>query len=508
MYALRMQRRTFLKASALLATMSVAACSRPWWSEQAIASDASFPNGVLAGSPEEQAITLVVLVEHLVGPRSIAIELASDPLLADTVYRGVVAVPELDPHVPLKILLQDAGLQPGTRYYYRFITQNTQTAIASFRTLRRSDDETPCRLGFFSCQGYSAGYYTAHAHLAREEELDLVASLGDYIYELTDDVGPPLRPDQIGTISQYGNGLAQTLEEYRHKYTHYRSDENLRAMHAAHSFVAIWDNHELATGATGTLDGIRPTVPLAERMSHGRQAFFEQMPMFPGSRFPLSRQVRMGAHLELFLLDMWTYQDPGRGIYLGSQQMAWLMDGLRRSTATWKVIASTTVMMATDYPAGRPISLGQWDGFPEERKSLIQALIDAGLEDVIVISGDLHTFLAGQVTTTGRMDGQTGALEFSGGAISSFGLFNLLPDERELANSFRAKALTENLHWSFADLLTRGYAVLEAQASALFVTFRGVHTTFEPSSAAFDVAKFRVAKGKKAIVRLPTESLP
>ena len=245
-----------------------------------------------------------------------------------------------------------------------------------------------------------------------------MACLGDYIYDLTDDVGPEERPDKIGTISKFGNGLAQTLDEYRQKYAYYRTDGNLQAMHAAHSFVAIWDNHELA--ADGERDGIH-------RHCRGRsgcatecrrsgilcRSIQASLCRSPGS-------CGFGQHAELFLLDMWTYQNPDvrNRTYLGREQIDWLLDGLRKSTATWKIIASTTVMMSTDYPAGRPINLGQWDGFSDERRLILEAMLSDRIENVIVISGDLHTFLAGQVTTTGRADGKPVALEFCGGAIS------------------------------------------------------------------------------------------
>ena len=95
-------------------------------------------------------------------------------------------------------------------------------AIDPLRTRRPPDSAEPVRIGFFSCQGWQAGFYTAHAGLAAEE-LDLVVSLGDYIYELTDDDGP--REDTIGPE---GDGEAQTLAEYREKYHLYQSDPDLQ----------------------------------------------------------------------------------------------------------------------------------------------------------------------------------------------------------------------------------------------------------------------------------------
>src|SRR5262249_1539893 len=154
---------------------------------------------------------------------------------------------------------------------------------------------------------------------------DLVFSLGDYIYELTDDTGPPERVDQIGADH---DGFAQTLDEYREKYRLYQSDPVLQRMHAAHGLLAVWDNHELADDSPGHLQGKPSGVPLAERMANGKRASWESLPMDRAPEAPtgLSRSIRPGRHVDLFLLDTHTYADPpaSGGSYLGAQQLAWL----------------------------------------------------------------------------------------------------------------------------------------------------------------------------------------
>src|SRR5262249_61254714 len=99
---------------------------------------------------------------------------------------------------------------------------------------------------------------------------------GDYTTERPHDGGPADRIDRIGPDH---DGFAQTLDEYRQKYRLYQSDPNLQAMHASHSFLAVWDNHELADDSPGHLQGKPVRVPLAHRMRNGRQAFWESLPM-------------------------------------------------------------------------------------------------------------------------------------------------------------------------------------------------------------------------------------
>jgi alkaline phosphatase D len=331
--------------------------------------------------------------------------------------------------------------------------------------------------------------------MALEPDLDLALSVGDYIYELTDDTGPP---DRVDTIGPDGDGFAQTLDEYRAKYRLYQSDPNLQAMHAAHPFLAIWDNHELADDSPGHLHGKPIRVPLATRKAHGKRAFFEALPVEPAhlDAFHLYRSVRLGAHVELFLLDMHSYADaPTTGTYLGARQLAWLLRGLSRSRATWKLIASTTVMMGTDISPGVPINLGQWDGYVAERRTIMEHVLRDGIGGVVSLSGDLHTFIAGQVTTTGRADGPPAAVDFTGGAITSQGLLDVHPpnpDREAIAASLEAQGRAVNPHMAFLDLLAKGYGLLEADADELRVTFRAVDDVLVPSSPVRDLARFRV----------------
>src|SRR5690606_10160962 len=119
------------------------------------------------------------------------------------------------------------GLKPGEQYFYRFATRGQSSPVGRFRTARPADSKEPVRIGFFSCQDYQAGYYTALAGLAKED-LDFVVCLGDYIYERSYYAGP--RKDETGVNK---DADVQTLAEYRDKYRLYRKDPDLAALHAA-----------------------------------------------------------------------------------------------------------------------------------------------------------------------------------------------------------------------------------------------------------------------------------
>jgi alkaline phosphatase D len=137
----------------------------------------------------------------------------------------------------------------------------------------------PVRVAFFSCQEFIAGFYTAHADLARQD-VDLVVCLGDYIYEraFADETSrnAPVRSDDAAA-----DGEAQTLAEYRRKYTLYHTDERLLEVRRQFPLVAIWDDHEVEDNYAGDEPGGAASnrrAPFSERRRNGYRAYFEHMP--------------------------------------------------------------------------------------------------------------------------------------------------------------------------------------------------------------------------------------
>jgi alkaline phosphatase D len=467
------------------------------WRNEDVAERVDFPTGLCAGSPTENGIQLVAHVTGLVGVARLGLEIAEDPNFDFPVQLGVLegTLATLDAPWHTRV----GGLQPAHTYYYRFGTRSGLSPVGRFTTLPLPSDPRPIRLAFFSCQGWQAGYYTAHRAMSLEPDLQLALCLGDYIYELTDDFGPADRVDNVGNA-----GFCETLAEYRQKYTLYRSDPDLQAMHAAHSFLAVWDNHELADDDPGHLRGRTPRVPLPERKANGKRAFFDFMPMEPGAPGHLYRSLRIGDGVELFLLDLHSEAAPpaSGGTYLGPAQLAWLLEGLRTSSARWKLLASSTVMVGLELAPGQPINTNQWDGYPAERRRIVEHIREYDIKGVVALTGDLHTFIVGTVTDTGRSDGEPGLIEFCGGAISSQGLLNLEPDQTDLARALEMEGLTRNPHISFLDVLQRGYGVVEARGDELIVTFRSVDTVLERGSAVRDLARFRIRHGTLSAERI------
>ncbi|HEX7121985.1 MAG TPA: alkaline phosphatase D family protein, partial [Gemmatimonadaceae bacterium] len=162
-------------------------------------------------------------------------EIATDEAMRNVVRRGTAtARPDLGHSVHAEV----EGLEPARWYWYRFDVGGEASAIGRTRTAPALGS-TPERLrfAFASCQHYEQGLYTAHQHLARED-VDLVAHLGDYIYETGRRTGGNL-------VRQHPPDETHDLASYRLRYATYKSDPNLQAAHAAFPWIVTWDDHEV-----------------------------------------------------------------------------------------------------------------------------------------------------------------------------------------------------------------------------------------------------------------------
>ncbi len=458
-----------------------------------------FAQGVMSGQPNLRAVTLWTQLAEAAAPGPLELEVATDAGFGHVLAREVVPV---DPATGVaRVRLRSRRLQPGGRYAYRWRTRDGSSPVGHFKTLRPADSREPVRIGVFSCQMYFLGWFNGHSGLAAED-LDLVLCLGDYMYETYLD-SVRKEPKPAGA-----SGGAETLEEYRAKYAAYRSDPQLRAMHAAHAFLPVWDDHEVTNDYDGDVgpDGGRGT-PFAQRRASAYRAWFEHMPVErpPREADRVYRRVRLGRHLDLFALDARQYRHPGSGSLLGRAQEQWLQEGLRRSGASWKVVGSPVPMMDLNGPGSEDItgaSAGSWQAYPARRRALGERLLRDGVRDVAVVSGDAHAFYAGTVTTQGGTRGERFATDFTAGTLGASNAGTSATEALGPASvpALSAADLRANPHLVFSNPVDHGYAVLEAGPEALDVRFRAVGTIQREGSPTRDLARFAVPRGEVAVV--------
>jgi alkaline phosphatase D len=235
------------------------------------------------------------------------------------------------------------------------------------------------------CRQGSGGYPIFD--IISRQHPDFFLFLGDTIYG--DDICPS-PPNEPGADFK-----ATTLQTYRVRHRYQRGAEALRQFLETTPVYVVWDDHEVRNNFAGPYD---------EQMPVGRQALREYWPIASPAQDPhrLYRRVRYGADLELFILDTRQYRsrnvepDGPTKTMLGAAQLAWLLDGLRTSTATWKVIVTSVPL---SIPKGGDSTVPGYDGwaggadgtgFEQERRVIVDTILGHKLKNVVFLAGDVH----------------------------------------------------------------------------------------------------------------------
>jgi alkaline phosphatase D len=281
-----------------------------------------FPQSVASGDPTPTTVVLWTRVEANLSTNApdpvVSVTVATDPGFTNVVSTRTNLVARRAHDFCVKTPV--TGLQPHTRYYYRFSYNGTYSATGRTITAPAPGDLTPVRFVYVSCQDYIGKYYNVWADVANREvdNLDFVLHLGDYIYETVNDASfqnvAPVRQIQFRDLVGAKNlgdtntpvYAASSLDNYRQLYETYHSDPALIAIHESVPMINIWDDHEFD--------------PVRRR--HAEQAFFEFIPnafgmdaqgvsvddsmLYPNAK--IYRTLGFGSLMDLFLTDYRSYR--------------------------------------------------------------------------------------------------------------------------------------------------------------------------------------------------------
>ncbi|MFH9063030.1 alkaline phosphatase D family protein [Streptomyces coeruleorubidus] len=342
-------------------------------------------------------------------------ELAHDERFRRIARRGTAtAHPEFHHTVHVEVSHLDAG----RAYYYRFRTGRWVSPTGRTRTAPDPGSRVPeLTLAAVSCQAYHDGYYTPYAHLAADD-VDLVLHLGDYLYEYAVNSAGGQRNYTDRTLPDLFNRETLTLEDYRLRYALYKSDPDLSAAHAAHPFVVTWDDHETENNYADDIpeNSVPPEEFLLRRASAYR-AYWENQPLRQPQRpagpdMRLYRRLHWGRLAQFDVLDTRQYRsdqaygdkahvpgpesdDPARTM-TGATQERWLLDGWRSSRALWNVVPQQVLFARRHMDATTPsrVSMDAWDGYSASRRRVLDGAKAAGVENLMVLSGDVHAAYA------------------------------------------------------------------------------------------------------------------
>lgn len=433
-----------------------------------------FAHGVASGDPLHEAVILWTRVTPAERSERVDVywEIAPTPAFE---LRTATGWQTTDASRDFTIKVDAAGLEPGRTYYYRFRAQGRTSPIGRTRTAPSGPTER-LRFGVASCANYAMGYFHGYRGLATRADLDAVLHLGDYIYEYAQS-GPLLRGPDEEMIDRSHQPPVEliTLKDYRVRYAQYRSDPDLQEAHRQHPFIVIWDDHESANNAwSGGAGNHNPGEGSWQlRKWAARRAYMEWMPVREQPDGRLWRRFQFGDLVDLIMLDtrLWgrdkqlPQADPTETerSLLGADQERWLFDALEGSQAAWRVLGQQ-VVMAHLYAGERGINVDQWDGYVGSRERLFEVLARADIEDLVVLTGDIHSSWANELppdpTAPRGYDPETGGavgVEFVTPGITSSGL----PGGIELPEFILERLLSLNPHVRYHDLSRRGFVVLD-----------------------------------------------
>ena len=251
------------------------------------------------------------------------------------------------------------GLNPDTAYRYAYFTADGQrrSRVGRFRTTPQAGSLRKLVIGATSCLGANEPW--PNLSFAAEAQLDVMLMLGDIVY---------------------ADG-AQTLEDYRSFYRHALGIQGLLDLTASTSMIATWDDHEVGNNWS--------RESLAEgQYEAALQAFRESVPQAQGDKGQIWRRLAFGDMVEFFVLDCRSERTDT--LYISVEQMEWLKSSLTASTARFKLILNSVPINDYTDMFGHAYAEDRWQGYPEQRREILDFVVDNAVKGVLWVAGDVH----------------------------------------------------------------------------------------------------------------------
>ena len=250
---------------------------------------------------------------------------------------------------------------------------------------------------------------------------DFFLHSGDNIYAdgpINEEIKLPDGSVWNNLVTEEVSKVAETLNEFRGRYRYNFMDTNLRRMAADVPQIWQWDDHEVMNNYSDSKDisddkrYTEKSIPLM--VARATKAFHEFAPMREFGNTEAERVYRYIQHgplMDLFVLDMRSYRGPNstnlqsieneESAFMGRPQVSWLIDGLIKSKATWKVIAAD-MPIGLQVPDGKTLDgqikweaiangdHGQAKGREIEISRLLSAIKKANIHNIVWLTADVH----------------------------------------------------------------------------------------------------------------------
>lgn len=264
-------------------------------------------------------------------------------------------------------VLKVEGLTPGQEYFYTLVVEDRlpeagANQVFSFRTYPKQGAASKFNFVFGGCAGYTPEHEKMWSRIADAKPLALLM-LGDNVY------------------------IDDPEHQLTNQYCYYRrhSQSDWRKLVSSTAVSSIWDDHDF--GMNDCQGGPAIDEPAWKRsvfetfrnnwVNHGYAGGDKQ----PG----VWHDFYIG-DVHFILLDCRYYRDRDSGTMIGPVQKKWLMETLKNSEGTFKMLASSV-----PWSAGvKPGSKDTWDGFNDEREEIFGVIRDLKIEGVVLMAADRH----------------------------------------------------------------------------------------------------------------------
>jgi len=315
------------------------------------------------------------------------------------------------------------GLTAGSQYWYKVVCGDDESPVGRFKTAASAGDAAPVKFVWVADMG-GQGWgrsddltitdFDGHeikggfvfSSVLSELQPDFAVLLGDMIYADNPIPFEKEIPEELGggiwTNHVPKDFTAITVDEFRNNWKYNLGDEKWAEFLRNTPVFVEWDDHEVTNNwYPGEILPEDPymSMPASDLAERALQALNEFNPV--KDNMPMWKSVQFGKHLEMFITDARSFRginpnnSNAEGIdMLGAEQVAWLKQALKSSTATWKIIASSDPFSIVSGGEGDADAWSQGEaavlGREVELADILGFIKEEGITNVHTITADVH----------------------------------------------------------------------------------------------------------------------
>ena len=466
-----------------------------------------FYHGVASGDPLPDRVIIWTRItpEDSLASISVTWEIAEDERFSSVYKSDSIRTSPLHDYT---VKVDVDALKPDHIYYYRFSALGGTSIVGRTKTAP-VDAKDSLKFAVVSCANWEFGYFNPYEKIGNRPILDAVLHLGDYIYEF----GIGIYGDTtIGRLNIPAHEIV-SLQDYRTRYSLYRLDKGLRRAHQQQPFIAIWDDHEIANNSTvsGAANHQPEEGDYEKRKAAARQTYYEWMPIRESAE--MYRSFSFGGLADVIMLDeRLAGRDPeitdqnnpdlnkeNRSM-LGMTQLQWFENNLNSSKAVWKVIGNQVIFSDLYVRALYPKmtrNLDSWDGFPFEKKKIVDFITQNKIQNILITSGDTHASWAIEAAVNVKKTYLPFAIELGTTSVSSGN-----GDERKSVDSVKIAELAlmkQNPHVKYLNDRDHGYLLLTLYPTQSKAEWYYVETLRKPETNEYLGKRYLIEKGSNRL---------